>query len=179
MDVAIKLFLDSIQYLWPIKIVPQNAEGGYFIFGRWYFLLKPGGYPVIPFFCEVKTAVTAEAIVGTGRQDITVADGTMVSYAATAKIRVIDVKKALLAVDEYKETMQELLSSIIAERLVAVKPERLTPANRAGLLRDLRKWVEEEALEYGISVSKVRFNSFLSKVRAHRLLIDQSSVQSW
>ncbi|UOF81165.1 prohibitin-like protein [Caudoviricetes sp.] len=136
-------------------------------------------YLVIPFFCDVKTVITAEVIIGTGRQDLTVADGTMVSYAATAKIRVCDVKKALLAVDEYKETTQELLSSIIAERLVSVKPDRLSPANRAGLLRDLRKWVEEEALEYGIEVRRVRFNSFISKIRAVRLLIDQSSVQSW
>ena len=174
-----KLFLESIQFLWPLRMVEQWESGGYYIFGRWYWTLKPGMYPIVPWFCDVKTVSMAEAIVGTGRLDITLQNGSVLSFAATATAKVIDPFLAINTVDEYQETIRELLSSVLAEKLASVDADRLTPEKRGRLFSDLKGWVAKEALEYGVDVKKVRFTSLLTNVKSHRLLIDQTSTAAW
>lgn len=175
----LKILLDSISYLWPFRRVDQWEVGGYYIFGRWYREVGPGIWPIIPWFTHVTTCSTAEAIVGTGRQDITLQDKSMLSFAATATVRVIDSYAALNLVDQYHQTMQELLSSVLAERLASVEASRFEPEKRARLAADLTRWVQEEARQYGIEVKKVRFTSFLTNVKSHRLIIDQQQIDSW
>ncbi len=179
MGELLRLFLESIQFLWPLRLVEQWEAGGYYIFGRWHRLLAPGMYPIIPWFCDVKTISIAEAIIGTGRQDITLGDGTVLSFAATATVKVTDPFLALNSVDDYQETTKELLSSVLAEKLAAVDAERILPDKRKRLMSDLRAWVAEEGLAYGIEFRKVRFTSFLTNVKTHRHLIDQTTGQTW
>lgn len=175
----LRLLLDSIQYLWPFRMVRQWERGGYYVCGRWWRDIGPGVYPVVPWFTEVTETSVVEAIVGTGRQDITLSDGSMLSFTATATVQVIDVRLALNAVDSYTETMQELLGSVLAEKLAEVDAVRLTPEKRGRLFADLRRWVAEEALPYGIEVRKVRFTSFITNAKAHRLIIDQNAPVVW
>ena len=175
----VKLLVDGINFLWPLAIVEEWEAGGYYVFGRWWKPLKPGMYPFIPFFTSVKTISVAEAIIGTGRQDITMKDGTVLSFSATATVQVVDPYLALNKVDEYTETSRELLGSVLAEKLADVDASRLSPDKRGRLNSDLRMWVAKEGLEYGIDFRKVRFTSFLTNVRSHRLLIDQSQIASW
>lgn len=175
----LRLLLDAIAYIWPFRIVKEWERGGYLVVGRWWREVGPGIYPVVPWFTEVVEASCAEAIVGTGRQDITLSDGSTLSFAATATVGVIDVRKALVAVDSYTETMRELLSSVLADKLAEVDAARLTPEKRGRLFADLRRWVAAEAEPYGIEVRSVRFVSFITNAKAHRLLIDQQSGMEW
>lgn len=175
----LKIILDSINFLWPFRRVEQWEVGGYYVFGRWYREVGPGVWPIVPWFCDVITCSTAEAIVGTGRQDITLQDKSMLSFAATAVVRVVDAYKALNLVDQYHQTMQELLSSALADKLATVDPARFEPEKRGRLAADLQRWVAEEAIQYGIEVKKVRFTSFLTNVKSHRLIIDQQQIDAW
>lgn len=175
----LKILLDSINFLWPFRKVEHWEVGGYYVFGRWNREVGPGIWPIIPWFTEVMTCSTAEAIVGTGRQDITLQDGSMLSFSATAVVRVKDAYSALNLVDQYHETMQELLSSVLADKLATVDASRFEPEKRGRLAADLQRWVQEEATPYGIEVKKVRFTSFLSNVKSHRLIIDQQHISPW
>lgn len=175
----LRIVLDSIQFLWPFRLVKQWERGGYYVCGRWWRDIGPGVYPVVPWFTEVYEVGVAEAIVGTGRQDITLSDGTTCSFSAAATVRVIDVNLALNSVDTYTETMQELLAAVLADRLADVDAARLAPEKRKRLFADLERWVAAEALPYGLEVKRVRFTSFLTNVKAHRLLIDQSTASAW
>ena len=175
----LRIVLDSIQFLWPFRIVREWERGGYYVLGRWWREIKPGLYPVVPWFTEVVEASVVEGIVGTGRQDITLSDGSMLSFAASATVRVVDVKAALNAVDNYTETVQELLGAVLADKLAEVDAARLTPEKRGRLFADLRRWVAEEALPYGIEVKRVRFTSFITNAKAHRLIIDTQQAVNW
>lgn len=179
MSEFLRVLLEFIEFLWPLRRVEQWEMGGYYIFGRWYKPVGPGIWPIIPWFFDVKTVSVAEAIVGTGRQDITLSDKSMLSFAATATVQVKDTYAALNLVDAYHETMQELLASVLAERLAEVDAARLEPEKRGRLFADLKRWVGEEASQYGIEVKKVRFTSFIINARAHRLIIDQNQIASW
>jgi len=179
MSELLRVFLQFIEFLWPFRRVEQWEKGGYYVCGRWYREVGPGIWPIVPWFCDVQAVSCAEAIVGTGRQDITLSDKSMLSFAATATVQVKNVYETLNTVDQYQETMQELLASVLAERLAEVDAARLEPEKRNRLFADLKRWVAEEADEYGIEVKKVRFTSFIVNAKAHRLIIDQNTVAQW
>jgi regulator of protease activity HflC (stomatin/prohibitin superfamily) len=175
----LRIVLDSIQFLWPFRLVRQWERGGFYVCGRWWREVGPGVYPVIPWFMTVTETSVVEAIVGTGRQDITLSDGSMLSFAATATVQVVDVNRALNSVDSYTETTQELLASVLADKLAEVDAARLAPERRGRLFADLRRWVAAEAIAYGVEVRTVRFTSFIVNAKAHRLIVDTNTVANW
>lgn len=175
----LRLILDSIQFIWPFRRVMEWERGGYYVGGKWWKEVGPGIKVVVPWFSEVVNASCAPAIVGTSREDITMADGKTLSFSVTATVRVVDVYKALNAVEHYHESTQELIGSYLAEKLAEVDPERLAPDRRRRLFSDLQKGLAGEAAEYGVEVSKLRFTSFVTGVRTYRLLIDQGAVGAW
>ena len=174
-----KALVDSIAYIWPFRLVQQWERGGYMVCGRWWKEVGPGVYPVVPWFTNVHEISIAEAICGTSRQDITLSDGTTLSFSATCTARVVNVKLAICSVDEYQTTTQELLASVLADKLAEVDAARLSFEKRGRLFADLKRWVAEEARGYGVEVSKVRFTSFVVNVKTHRLLIDQATPAVW
>lgn len=179
MGELVRLVIEIVQLLFPFRMVKQWERAGYYVFGRWWREIGPGVYLVIPWFFDVHQVSVAEAICGTGRQDITLSDGSTLSFSATCTARVCDVKLAINAVDEYQSTTQELLSSVLADKLAEVDAERLSPQKRGRLFADLKRWVAEEAAKYGIEVSRVRFTSFVLNIKVHRLLIDQGTPMNW
>lgn len=179
MGELVKLIIDALQFAWPFRRVLQWERGGYLVCGRWWKEVGPGVYLVVPWFMDVTEISVAEAICGTARQDITLSDGSMLSFSATCTARVVDVKLAICSVDEYQTTTQELLASVLADKLAEVDAARLAHDKRGRLFADLKRWVAEEARGYGVEVSKVRFTSFVTNVKTHRLLIDQASPPVW
>lgn len=175
----VRLVIDTIQFAWPFRRVQQWERALYMVCGRWIWEIGPGVYPIFWFFCEVHTVSVAEAICGTNRLDITLSDGRTLSFQATCTARVADVRKAVCSVDDFSSTTQELLASVLADKLADVDADRLQPAKRARLFSDLKRWVAEEAIAYGVEVRLVRFTSFVIAPRTHRLLIDQSQPAAW
>lgn len=174
------LIIQVIEFIWPFKIVEQFEKGCYYIFGRQKWVVGPGLWPVLPWFFTIRTVSVVPGIISTGRKDITLADGRNLSFEASAYAQVVDADKAINSIDQYQETAQEILASVLADKLGDIDPERLSAAKRGRLFSDLKRWVAEEALEWGLEISKVRFTSFVLSVRTYRLLIDQgSSPGSW
>lgn len=170
----LRLILDSISFLWPIRFVHQYEGGGYYVFGRMRFLLKPGRlYPIVPWFCDVKTLTVVSHRVTGGRQDITMQDGTTLSFEGKAEVEIFDVDKALNEVDDYQHAVQLDMGAVLAEALATEDPDRLRPRRRGTLFKELTVAVSKQTERYGVRVSDVGFISFVLKVRAHRLFIDQ------
>jgi regulator of protease activity HflC (stomatin/prohibitin superfamily) len=175
----VRLILDSIQFVWPFRRVQKWERALYMVCGRWVCEIGPGVYPILWFFCEVHAISVADALCGTPRLDITLSDGTIASFQAICTARVIDVRKAVLSIDDYATTTQELLGAVLSDRLAQVDRDRLSPEKRGRLISDLRRWVADEAAGYGVEIDKVRFSSFVLNVKAHRLLVDQSQPAAW
>lgn len=175
----LRVLLDSIEYLWPFRIVHTYERGGYYVLGHYWREMGPGLKVVVPFFTSLTTATTVPALVGTGREDITLKDGTFLSFSAMATVRVVDVTRALNAVDQYHDAVRELIGSYLAERLANMTPEKFEPEKRSATLRQLRDGVAAEASEFGVEVTKLRFTSFVLKARTYRLLMDQDRITPW
>lgn len=181
MESLFNLIIQIAQFAFPFRLVHQWESGGYYALGRWIKAVKPGLYVIIPFFTDVKTISVAGAIVGTGRQDITLLDGSMLSFSATVWAKVADPYKALNLVDEPTSTTQELLASLLADTLAETEVVRLKGSKRkvANLFKSLEEDLKKEALEFGVEVSQLRFTSYVFAVRTYRLLIDQTPVMQW
>lgn len=177
----LRLVLDSISYVWPFRLVHQWERGGYYVCGRCWKIVGPGCYPIVWWFTDVKTISCAKAIVGTGRQDITLLDGSFLSFAATVWAEVKDARLALNEVDEPHSTTQELMASLLADTLAETPVDRLRGSRRKvnNLFAQLEESLKAEAATYGVEVSALRFTSFVLGAKAHRLLIDQTQIAQW
>lgn len=175
----LRLFVEIARFIWPFRIVHQWERAGYYVCGHWWRECGPGLKPVIPWFCDVMSVSIAPALVGTGREDVTLSDGSILSYSAMATLRVVDVRCALNDVDDYHESTQELIRSFISEQFALVDTARLQPDKRKAYIKKLQTDLAEEAASFGVEISKLRFPSFVLNVRAFRLLMDQEAPAHW
>lgn len=175
----VRLVIEIVQLIWPFRVVRQWERGGYLMCGLWRFEVGPGLYPVIPWFFDVHEVSIATAYCGTARQDITLADGTALSFAAIAKVRVVRVRDAVVNVDEFRTSTQEVLAGVLADRLANVDADRFEPEKRKRLCSDLKRWVQEETDKFGVEVEDVWFTSFVLRPRLYRFLIDQAIPPQW
>jgi regulator of protease activity HflC (stomatin/prohibitin superfamily) len=167
-----------MEFIWPLRKVDQWERGLLYRWGRYVRQLEPGIYIILPWFHDIRADSVVPAIVQTPRLDITAQDGTMVTFQASATVRVTDLNLAVNTVDAYTETMQELLAAVLAERMAKVDAARLAPEGRSRLLTDLARWVQEEC-NFGIEVSKLRFTTFVVNPRAFRLMGDNVTIAEW
>lgn len=171
----LRVVLDSISYLWPFRFVHQYEAGGYYVLGKMHWRVRPGWlYPIVPWFCDVKTLTVVSHRVTGGRQDITMLDGTMLTFEARAAVNVFDVDKALNDVDDMHHAVQLDMGSVLAEKLATEDPDRLRPRRRGTLFKELTAAVSAATEPYGVRVEDVGFVSFVLRVRAYRHFIDQS-----
>lgn len=169
----VRLLIDIVQFLWPFRRVEHWERGVRYWMGRAGQVVGPGVYPVIPWFGEVRTAPVAEFIIGTGRLDLAIKDGTVLSFAATATAQVSDVFQALNAVNEYQETATEAFMSACADQLAEETAASLEPSRRTRMMKRVQAAVAGKLSRYGIEVLEVNFISLVPNARVHRLVIDQ------
>ena len=169
-----RLVIDLIGFLWPFRLVEMWERGGFYIFGRYWRDVGPGCYPMVPWFMQVRCLSVVDRVEACGRQDITLSDGSSLSFDATALVRIVDVNLALNSIHDCDHSAATLLGSIIAEKLAEIDAERLQPAKRKRVFTDLERWVDAETIKFGVTTKDLRFTSFVMGARVHRLLMDSS-----
>lgn len=171
--------VEFLQGIWPIKSVPEGQLGGIYRWGKFTHTVGPGRpQVVVPGLREMKCFPVIPAIVGTPRLDITLADGTTLSYKLSAVAQVEDFHLAINTIDSYTESTQELLSAISADRLASAAPDLLKPESRSDLLGKLRDSINTETRKFGIGVKKVRFTTFVRNIKTIRLL-QEGVADAW
>lgn len=168
--------LEILAAIWPLVVISTPQAGGYYLFGNYQATLGPGVYWRTPFFEEIVLLPITTAIVSTPRLDITLKDGSFFSFAVSGRCRVIDADKALNLVDQHQESAVEALAAVCAEKLAEVDISRLNLENRKRLVSDLKRWINEETLEYGVEFDKVRFVTYVPKPRMYRVMQDNTGM---
>lgn len=166
--------IDWIKELWPFRIVSQWEQAAYYVFGRYKKTVGPGVYPLVPFFMEIRSVSMVPDLVHTDRQDVTLKDGTLLMFMASARVCCVDVNLSENTVVDAEGQARALLASVLADKLADVDPARLKPEGRRRLLSDLQRWVNEETKTFGIETRDVWFTSFVQNPKAFRLITDGS-----
>lgn len=171
-----RALLDFLKEFWPVSLVKQWQKGCFYRLGRFRRVVDPGPHMTLPFVDEIVPVNMVPAIVFTGRQDITLNDGSVLSWQAAATVQVVDAERVTNGVDSYTETAREALCAILADRLASVDAERLEPDKRGRLLSDLTRWVNEELNPFGMHADRVRFVTFVRNARIFRLMQDVPGI---
>lgn len=172
-----QLVTEFLREAWPFRHVQGWERGIFTVLNRpcrylWFANPLPAGvWIIVPLLMDVRPVSVVPAVVRGGRQDITLADGTPVSFRVTAEVEVVDVEKAIYDVDQYAETTQELLEVATAQALGEESIESFdTARRRSGFLKRLAGTVNADTMRFGVHVHSVGFRDFTLKLRTYRLL---------
>jgi regulator of protease activity HflC (stomatin/prohibitin superfamily) len=182
----VNAIVSVIGYLWPFKLVGPWERGLYLVFGRivtpwrWVgFSLRPlndhelpsGMYLCLPFFTEVHQVAISYDYVKSGRLDLTLKDGRILTCAAVAKARIVDLKQAYIAYHDYEVDRVSAFQAAISETLVEADPDRFEAGKRGRLLgSSLLKAVREAFEGIGHEVESVQVTTFVLQPKVFRLL---------
>lgn len=171
----LRLLIETIQFVWPAHIVAEYEQAGLYLCGHFRRVVGPGLKGKVPWFMRYINVEVYPYPITTGRMDITLSDSSTLSFDATAVVKVVDVAKALNTIDNYHRSATTRIAAILATRLAEVDAARLAPAGRKRLLTDLRRWINEETLTFGVECLDVAFNSFVVNIKTYRFLTDASA----
>lgn len=174
MGELLNVLIQIFQFVWPFRPVEHWERGVVYLFGKYWRMVGPGRWPVVPFFMDVRAVSVVPAILATPLLTITLKDGRTLTFSAAATVYVEDPAQALNAIDDFQTTTQELLGARIAEKLAEVDAARLDTGARKRLLSDLTRWLDEETILYGVRVTTLRFTNFAVNLKSYRLLMDAS-----
>lgn len=168
------------EFLWPFRVVHQWKLGIFIFCGRATRIgLKPGIYPVVPWFMDVDQVTVAWDYVESGRLDISLKDGRSLSCEVIAKMRVADVGKAWIDFHDYQKDRRLMLRAAVAETLTEADPERFEPERRGRLLGgSLLKAVQSGGAPIGLEIESVQVTTFILQPKVVRLLTDQAAIVS-
>lgn len=172
MGELVRLIIEIVQLLWPFRMVEQWQRGNYYVCGRYWRTVGPGVYPVLPWFMNVIEEDVVGGIEYTPRKDITLQDGSLLTFEMSAWARVADLNLAINAVQKFRESTVEAMTGVACEKLAEVEADRLKPAGRGRLLADLKRWMNAETTGFGVELTSLRFTTFVLNAPAYRVLQD-------
>ncbi len=178
MTTLFQAIIDWLHLLWPLRIVEQWENGVYYVCGKSWKTVGPGLYPLFPWFMDLRTVTVAPRPLQTERIEITLSDDSIVSFAVTASVKVVDAAAALNNIDNYHEATLLIIAAELTDHIARVNLSRLDAARRPRLARDLARWVTKETSKFGVNVSRVRFTSFIRKARVFRLIGDGAATNT-
>lgn len=176
MTELVKLLVDLLVNLWPLRIVWAWQHGVYFFCGRAVGVVGPGVKLIFPFLCDVRTVSVVPEIYLTPLQTVQLRDKTMLTYSASITVVVRDALAAYTTLGHWAETVVEIAASMLSEGLADAEPERFGPARgkRDRLIDEFRKTINEDLKVHGLEVTALRLNNFVPGVKTWRLLLDRA-----
>ena len=172
MGILWQFLVDIVMELWPIRHVQGWETGIRTWMNRPKKEKRPGIYIVLPILGDILTVSTVPFVTVGSRQDITLKDGTPLNFAASAWVQVSNATAARFRVDDYEESVTEIMEAVLAERLAEVDIDRFeTVAKRRNFLKELTNLANEQTMEFGVTVHRVWFSNFSLKLKTFRALI--------
>jgi len=171
---------DFLSKFWPFDVVDEWEQGVFLFFGRvvrrgvMKSPLRPGLYVFLPWFSRIVMIDMQPDPVRTPMLQVTLSDGTPLSYSLTAIYRVVNAVDALTKINDYEKSVYELVASKASEKIAAVDAERLTYDKRTRFLSDLLRWMDEDTQQYGIQMMSVRLTNFALGIKAYRFMTDSA-----
>lgn len=137
--------------------VRTGYTGLFFSFGRAKRVLEPGFVLKIPFFQVVRTLPTRSRTLDVPDQKVTSADGLVWFVDVNLVYRVVDVRKALIEVDDLVRGMKQMMSLSVQEIVSASRREalRLSGELDAELVESMSARLEA----WGVAVERAGFTS--------------------
>ena len=137
--------------------IVSGSTGLKFTFGRARKICEPGFHPLFPLLQTIKTIPTRARTLDLPAQKLTTLDGLVFRVDASLVYRVVDVRKALIEVDDLQKGMLQMLGLGVHEVLRDLDRARLRVSSEldAALVANLTRRVEP----WGVVVDRAAFTT--------------------
>jgi len=149
------------------KTVQSGQTGLKYSFGRATRELAPGFYPLVPFLQVVRVVATRDRTVDLPQQRVTTLDGLVYDVDANLVFRVVDVRKALIEIDDLDRGMYQVLGLGVQD--VLRRRERASLHVSLDLDRALAATLSERLAPWGVEVRRAGFTSIKPTDRTLRV----------
>lgn len=137
-------------------VIDQYEEGVLLRCGKFKRCLKPGLRFVLP--CGIDKVQVDNVVLATlslDTQSLTTKDGKAIVIEAFLTWKIIDIRKVLLEVEAVADALTDVASGYIAEQ---VSCHTWAVVRQPEFSRTLRKHIQKQAGQWGISVTNVQFS---------------------
>lgn len=143
-----------------IKIINQGYEGIVERLGRYQRTLKPGLNFVVPFLDTVLEVSTLETLLDIKKQSVITKDPVTITVDAIISWKILDVQKAIYAVEDVKESLKSLVLTTIRSEIGQMDlREMISSHNRIGQV--LLKVLDQPTAEWGVKVIRVEIEEII------------------
>jgi regulator of protease activity HflC (stomatin/prohibitin superfamily) len=164
-----RLFEKVLSLLPSVVIVEPTERGARVTGGKRYRIIGPGWYFVWPVVQYIVRMDVVTQVVDLPPQTVTTKDGHCLVVSGTIRYHIVDIEKALFAVQDVDKALSTLALGVILE---AVQAKALVDCGDVeALKRELRKGVAEAASGWGLKIEQVYLTD-LGRVRSLRLFGD-------
>jgi len=156
--------------------VQSGTTGAMFSFGRFKKVVPPGFQFLVPFLQKVEVLPTRSRTVDLPAQRVTTFDGLVFHVDVNLVYRIVDVRKALVEVDDLGKAMRQVLGLSVQEVLRGLDRASLHVSD--DLDADLERAMEVRLEPWGVDVEHAGFTSILPSRRTLQLTqLAQLSLQ--
>ncbi|HDY87911.1 MAG TPA: SPFH domain-containing protein [bacterium] len=150
-------------------IINEDEAGVFLRGGRFKRILSPGFYWKLPLYDTIEKITVTEQTIDLPNQSIETHDGVAMAVSGTLRYTVCNVRKAILCVRDYDESLQNAGMKTIARFVAGTTRKDL----RIGKLEiEVEEELKINAQDWGLDV--IEFNiTDLAKHRIYRLMTEQ------
>lgn len=139
------------------KTVESGQTGLKFSFGRAVRVVEPGFHPLIPFLQVVRTLPTRSRTLDLAAQRVVTDEGLVFDVDANLVYRVVDVRRALIEIDDLVQGMQQVLALSVQELLRPRARAELYASEE--LDQELSRRMAARLEPWGVAVERAGFPS--------------------
>lgn len=141
-----------------ICIVPQTQKGVVLTLGRYTGTRDAGLRLVIPFVQELIPVDIRLAVMEVPNQDVISRDNVAVKVTAVVYYRVVDARRAVLEVANYREAVSQLAQITVRSTLGSHTLDQLL-GQQEELKQSIRRILDERTESWGVEVQNVEIRS--------------------
>jgi len=168
-----RLFDKILALLPSIILVEPTEQGARITGGKRYKIIGPGWYFVWPVVQYIVRMDVVTQVVDLPPQTVTTKDGHGLVVSGTIRYRIVDIEKALFAVQDVDKAFSTLALGVILEY---ISTRNLSECGDIeAVKKELRRGVAEAASGWGLKIEQVYLTD-LGKVRSLRLFGDNMRI---
>jgi len=170
------LFIGVIFVLLGVRVVMEYQRGALFTLGKFSGIINPGLRIIIPVFQSMRIVDTRIKTVDIPKQEVMTRDNVPVSVNAVVYMRVINVEKAVLKIQDYVYAVsqygQTALRDVIGNKeLDAVLTQRQEVAD------EIKELVDKETDEWGVDITAIKIQDIELPVDMKRMMARQAEAE--
>ncbi len=159
-----------------LYVLKQNETGVCLTLGKFSATVSPGLGFAIPFIQQVRKTVSSLQTIDLPDQQIVLSGNISVTISGNLNFRVANPERALLAVADYRYTMQQLALTTISDVLGTKSIEEIR-SSKTRIADEIEKLIAKHATEWGIGSVDIRLTDARLDDNLQRAMMRETEAQ--